>query len=99
MILGGGRSYFIPNTTTGPESEQGRRADGQNLIEEWTTKHGKGAFVWNKTALVNQDLSKIDNLLGIMKRFNLLVLIGLIYEITTEHNLELLMYLIEPSLH
>jgi hypothetical protein len=37
VILGGGRSGFLPNTMADPEypEQKGRRQDGRNLAEEW----------------------------------------------------------------
>jgi len=49
VALGGGRTYFLPNTAFDPEytTTKGRRTDGRNLITEFTTKFG-GEYVWNK---------------------------------------------------
>jgi alkaline phosphatase len=53
VILGGGRSGFLPNTMADPEypEQKGRRQDGRNLAEEWLEGHperkvaiGIGAF-------------------------------------------------------
>ncbi len=51
LILGGGRQQFMASTQTDPEypSVKGKRADGQNLIEQWLRKNGPSAqYVWNK---------------------------------------------------
>lgn len=49
VALGGGRTYFLPNTAFDPEytTTKGRRTDGRNLITEFTSKFG-GEYVWNK---------------------------------------------------
>ena len=49
VALGGGRTYFLPNTAFDPEytTTKGRRTDGRNLVTEFTTKFG-GEYVWNK---------------------------------------------------
>lgn len=41
VILGGGRSGFLPNTMADPEypDQKGRRQDGRNLAEEWLEGH------------------------------------------------------------
>lgn len=58
VILGGGRSNFLPETMADPEyaNQKGRRKDGRNLAEEWkaqapnrtlvTDKAGFDAFDW-----------------------------------------------------
>jgi len=49
VALGGGRTYFLPNSAFDPEytATKGRRTDGRNLTTEFTTKFG-GEYVWNK---------------------------------------------------
>jgi len=43
VVLGGGRKYFMPNTTFDPEyvSKSNVRLDGKNLIDMWKQKNGK----------------------------------------------------------
>ncbi|MBY9065850.1 alkaline phosphatase [Hyphomonas sp. WL0036] len=45
VIMGGGRSKFLPKETQDPEytDQTGDRADGRNLMEEWATKGGDRA--------------------------------------------------------
>lgn len=52
IALGGGRANFLPNTTADPEtpSERGLRADGRDLIAEWSARPGH-VFVWNSEQL------------------------------------------------
>ncbi len=59
VVLAGGRTQFLPNTTPDPEyaTVNGGRGDGRNLMEEWkakganrttvTDKAGFDAFNWN----------------------------------------------------
>ncbi|MDZ7825853.1 MAG: alkaline phosphatase [Gammaproteobacteria bacterium] len=49
VILGGGRSMFLPSSEADPEqaSLHGRRGDGRNLIDEWRTANPGGHWVWN----------------------------------------------------
>lgn len=49
VAMGGGRTYYLPNTVFDPEytTTKGRRTDGRNLTTEFTTKFG-GEYVWNK---------------------------------------------------
>ena len=59
VILGGGRTNFLPNTINDPEypNQKGSRADGRNLVDEWkagasnraavTDRAGFNAFNWN----------------------------------------------------
>jgi alkaline phosphatase len=53
VALGGGRTYFLPNTVTDPEypAQRGRRVDGRNLAAEWVGTRGTmgaAAYAWNK---------------------------------------------------
>jgi alkaline phosphatase len=50
VVLGGGRTYFLPKTMTDPENGAvGRRNDGRDLTAEWVSTRGFGAkYVWNK---------------------------------------------------
>ncbi|PJK02527.1 alkaline phosphatase [Lysobacteraceae bacterium NML75-0749] len=49
VMLGGGRSYFLPQTQTDPEypAQKGRRKDGRNLVQTWQARHPGGVYVWN----------------------------------------------------
>ena len=53
VALGGGRTYFLPNTVSDPEyaTTKGRRTDGRNLVAEWGSTRGtlgSTAYAWNK---------------------------------------------------
>lgn len=70
VVLGGGRSYFMPKTMNDPEytTQVGRRNDGRNLTAEWTTKFPKSAYVWNRTGFDAVDPNKTKHLLGLFER-------------------------------
>ena len=52
VVLGGGRSYFLPKTMADPEypDKTGDREDGQDLTAEWLNRYGnqQAAYVWNR---------------------------------------------------
>jgi len=52
VAMGGGRTYFYPNTAQEPErNASGRRRDGRMLPNEWVTTRGgpgQAKYVWNK---------------------------------------------------
>ncbi len=47
VVLGGGRSYFLPNSVTDIEGTKGRRTDGRNLTQEYVSKFG-GVYVQDR---------------------------------------------------
>ena len=68
VALGGGRSYFTPNTTVDPEyGSNGRRLDGRDLTTEWTTKYSNSAYIWNRDQFLDVDTSTTDHLLGLFE--------------------------------
>ncbi|KAI0980049.1 hypothetical protein GJ496_011587 [Pomphorhynchus laevis] len=73
VVIGGGRTNFIPNTMADPEYPEvrGRRVDGRNLIEEWkakmTSKGKTPNFVWSNNDFHNLSTNKIDNLLALLE--------------------------------
>ncbi|KAL4630744.1 intestinal-type alkaline phosphatase 1-like [Arapaima gigas] len=69
VILGGGRIYMLPNTTTDPEypSEKGRRWDKINLITEWLNMKPKSRYVWNKAELDAVNEMETDYLMGLFE--------------------------------
>jgi alkaline phosphatase len=69
VALGGGRSYFLPNTLTDPEDtgSKGRRKDGRDLAAEWAAKP-QSAFVWNKAQFDAIDPRSTRHLLGLFER-------------------------------
>jgi alkaline phosphatase len=70
VALGGGRSYFMPNTASDPEypTQKGRRTDGRDLTAEWTTRFPGSAYVWNKAQFDAIDTSRTRHLLGLFER-------------------------------
>ena len=70
VVLGGGRSYFMPNSAFDPEyvTQKGRRTDGRDLTAEWVTKYQQSAYVWNKAQLDAIDPNSTRHLLGLFER-------------------------------
>lgn len=70
VALGGGRSYFMPNTASDPEypSQKGRRKDSRDLTTEWTTKYARSAYVWDKAAFDAVNPHQTKHLLGLFER-------------------------------
>lgn len=71
VALGGGRTYFLPNTVLDPEyaTTKGRRLDGRNLAAEWVTTRGAAgsAYVWNKAQFNSFDTVSNSYLLGLFE--------------------------------
>lgn len=67
VALGGGRRYFLPNTTPDPElvGKKGSRKDGRDLTAEWVSKYPNAAYVWNKTQFDAIDPTRTKHLLGL----------------------------------
>ena len=70
VVLGGGRSYFMPNTQNDPEypSQVGRRKDNRDLTAEWTQKFPRSAYVWNRAGFDAVDPRGTKHLLGLFER-------------------------------
>ena len=49
VLMGGGRSNFLPATERDPEYDDkvGLRLDGRDLVAEWKRRHPAGHYVWN----------------------------------------------------
>lgn len=69
VVLGGGRSNFMTNTTADPEysSRMGSRTDNRDLVQEWLGQ-SNAAYVWNKAGFDSIDSSHTDHLLGLFER-------------------------------
>uniref|UniRef100_A0A1B6EBV1 alkaline phosphatase n=1 Tax=Clastoptera arizonana TaxID=38151 RepID=A0A1B6EBV1_9HEMI len=71
VLLGGGRRHWLPKVARDYEesSEEGRRLDGRNLIEDWIRdkkrRNIKAEFVWNKQQMDKVDSKRVDHLLGL----------------------------------
>ncbi|MCQ8103490.1 alkaline phosphatase [Methylomonas sp. SURF-2] len=70
VALGGGRSYFMPNSLNDPEypSQKGRRADGRDLTLEWISQYNNSEYVWNQAQFDAVNPKKTDHLLGLFER-------------------------------
>lgn len=69
VVLGGGRTYFLPKTATEPEyGAKGRRNDGRDLTAEWLGTRGpKARYVWDKQGFDAADPGKTNYLLGLFE--------------------------------
>lgn len=70
VVLGGGRTYFLPREATDPEygTTKGRRLDKRDLTVEWVTTRGPGAtFVWNKAQFDAVNPASTGFLLGLFE--------------------------------
>ena len=69
VAMGGGRTYFLPNTAKDPENNaSGRRKDGRDLAAEWISTRGpKASFVWNKAQFDVVDPAQTDYLLALFE--------------------------------
>ncbi|MCB5190562.1 alkaline phosphatase [Methylobacillus arboreus] len=69
VVLGGGRSRFLPDTVDDPENagQKGERRDGRNLVQEYADKFG-AAFVWNQAQFDAIDPASTKRLLGLFER-------------------------------
>ncbi|ROQ18931.1 alkaline phosphatase [Gallaecimonas pentaromativorans] len=67
VALGGGRSYFLPNTVTDGEGAKGRRKDGNDLTAKWSEQFTNAAYVWNQAQFDAIDVTKTDHLLGLFE--------------------------------
>ena len=72
VALGGGRSYFQPNTLVDSEdggTNVGRRKDGRDLTAEWVSTRGPGAkFVYDQAGFDAADPTATSYLLGLFER-------------------------------
>ncbi len=68
VALGGGRTYFLPNTVNDPEynTTKGRRTDGRNLTTEFQTKFG-GSYVYDKAGFDAINPATTNKLLGLFE--------------------------------
>lgn len=65
VIMGGGRTRFLPKEIRDESDKKGKRSDGLNLIQEWLDlQDGKGQYIWNRTSLLALDNST-QKLLGL----------------------------------
>lgn len=66
--MGGGRSKFLPNTTTDNQNKKGHRIDKRDLINEWLNINRMGGarnvYVGDRSQLKSLNTNKTDYLLG-----------------------------------
>jgi len=69
VVLGGGRTSFLPTAVPDPEHAgvKGRRLDGRDLVGEWTAKSAGAKFLWNRTQLLELDLASVERVLGLFE--------------------------------
>ena len=69
VAFSGGRTKFMPNTTTDPEypAFHGERLDGRDLTAEWVRKYKNSAYVWNKAQFDALDPKKVKHALGLFE--------------------------------
>lgn len=65
VMMGGGRSGFIPKTTVDPEGKAGKRNDGRDLTAEWLAKYPNSTYVQDRDSFLNVDVTSTEHLLGL----------------------------------
>ena len=69
LLLGGGRSKFLPREALDPEYEgkTGDRGDGRNLTAEWTAKSPDHKFIFDKAGFDATDFTTGVKVLGLFE--------------------------------
>lgn len=69
VVLGGGRSHFLPSQTRDPEHplRVGSRADQRDLTEEWRARFGPDSYVWTREQLLAREPEATPHLLGLFE--------------------------------
>jgi alkaline phosphatase len=70
VAMGGGRGFFLPETTDDPEDEgrKGKRKDGRDLTKAWLDRYSNsGAYVWNKAQFDALDPANVNHVLGLFE--------------------------------
>jgi alkaline phosphatase len=70
VVLGGGRTRFLPASAVDPENPRARgaRQDGRDLVQAWLQRYGRhGAYVWNSAQLATLDRGGVRHLLGLFQ--------------------------------
>jgi alkaline phosphatase len=69
VVLGGGRSPFLPAETIDSEYEdaKGARRDGRDLTAEWTKKSNNHPYVWNREGFDAIDPATAPRVLGLFE--------------------------------
>ncbi len=70
VMLGGGRSAFLSESTFDPEDteEGGERLDGRDLADEWAEGGDDRIYVWNEAQFAAADPETTGHLLGLFER-------------------------------
>jgi alkaline phosphatase len=71
IAMGGGRSYFLPETADDPEDagEKGRRKDGRDLTQDWLERYSSsGTYVWNMEQFDAIRPGESSHVLGLFER-------------------------------
>lgn len=67
VVFGGGRSAFLP----AGDERQGWRADGRDLLSEWSGRHPSGAVVTDRGSMFHAAYSGRGPVLGLFRRSHL----------------------------
>jgi alkaline phosphatase len=69
VMLGGGRSGFLPEGTPDPEYPElsGKRVDGRNLVHEWQQRRPNARYVWNLEQFNAIDTNETGPVLGLFE--------------------------------
>lgn len=68
VVLGGGRSFFLPEQSQDPEypEHSGKRTDGRDLTQEWLAQPG-ARYVWNRSQFEALDTDADGPVLGLFE--------------------------------
>ena len=70
VMLGGGRSHFLPKAEADPEyaDKTGLRDDGRNLVAQWLADHADSRrYVWNRAQFEALDPGRNRQVLGLFE--------------------------------
>ena len=69
VVLGGGRSHFLPVGVRDPEDPMraGFRTDERDLTEEWRARFGPDSYVWTREQLLAREPEAPPHLLGLFE--------------------------------
>ena len=69
LALGGGRSYFLPNTVKDPEysTKTGNRKDGRDLTQEWVKARANAVYVYDNNGFNAIDPGATGPVLGLFE--------------------------------
>ncbi|MDP3908242.1 alkaline phosphatase [Novosphingobium sp.] len=69
VVLGGGRTHFLPKSVRDPEhaGKSGARGDGRDLIAAWQRANPNGHYAWNRAQFLTFDPARHTRLLGLFE--------------------------------